>query len=245
MHSPREIKLRYSMFVDGMVDRLWTGVQLPSTPLNVIVKGKISMLSKQFVTDYIELLTLFRKSDKRYMRFGALGHRYKLHNPISETDLIKLSKNLRGYGLPRDYYDYLTKIADGGFSSCYGLLPIEKTIQLIVKRASNEDAKKLDDFLVIERAGCNFYVLLKLTGKNAGVICHATANGNIHDIEIEETTLPFKLYLLDSFFKDEKFIKDLKREDKELHTRLMKYFEDYERLRPRTDYETFKELGLL
>lgn len=233
------------MFVDGMVDRLWTGVQFPSTPLNVIMKGKINVLSEQFVTDYIELLTLFRKSDKRYTRFGALGHKYKLHNPISETDLIQLSKNLRGYGLPRDYYDYLTKIADGGFSSSYGLLPIEKAIQLIAKRASNEDDKKLDDFLVIERAGCNFYVLLKLTGKNAGVICHATANGNINDIEIEETTLPFKLYLLDSFFKDEKFINDLKRKDKELHARLMKYFEDYERLRPRTDYEIFKELGLL
>jgi hypothetical protein len=37
------------------------------------MKGKINVLSKQFVTDYIELLTLFRKSDKRYTRIWCTG----------------------------------------------------------------------------------------------------------------------------------------------------------------------------
>lgn len=203
------------------------------------------MLSKQFISDYKQLLTLFRKSDPKCKRFGAIGHKYKLHNPISETYLIQLSKNLKGYGLPRDYYDYLTKIANGGFSSSYGLFPIEKIITKVLHIKNNTSGEKPSDFLIIEHTGCANYILLKLTGDKAGTIAECYDLGSSEDIQVDETNLSFKLYLLDPFFKDKKFIKRLSSIDSGLYSRLMEYFDEYEKCRPRTDYEILSDLGLI
>ena len=203
------------------------------------------MLSKQFVSDYKKLLSLFKKSDPKCIRFGAQGHKYKLRNPISETDLIQLSKNLKGYGLPRDYYDYLTKIANGGFSSSYGLFPIEKIITKVLHVKSETSGNKLDDFLIIEHAGCSNYILLKLTGDKAGTIAECYDFCSPDDMQVDETNLSFKLYLLDPFFKDKKFIKRLSSVDSKLYSRLMEYFDEYEKCRPRTDYEILSDLGLI
>jgi len=57
--------------------------------------------------------------------FGALGHRWILHDPLTPDDLADLETQA-GVRLPEEYRDFLLHIGAGGAGPAYGVFPVRR-----------------------------------------------------------------------------------------------------------------------
>lgn len=83
-------------------------------------------------------LELARKQDSRYQVFGAEKHKYVIHKPVSEADILRFEAT-HSVSLPDSYKIFLMQIGNGGVSYAksaagpfYGIFPLgEHTHELV------------------------------------------------------------------------------------------------------------------
>lgn len=68
-------------------------------------------------------LERLRAADPRLEIFGARGHRYHLHAPIAERELIMWERD-HEVTLPDEYRMFLLQLGNGGVGPYYGIFPL-------------------------------------------------------------------------------------------------------------------------
>ncbi len=56
----------------------------------------------------------------KYTLFGAMKHNYTLNPPV-EKSLVESAEERYGFTFPRDYFEFITEIGDGGAGPDYGI----------------------------------------------------------------------------------------------------------------------------
>ncbi len=64
-------------------------------------------------------------SSDGFVVFGARTHKFKLNSVLSEND-VKEFEQKHQIELPKDYFEFITTIGNGGAGPGYGLLPLHK-----------------------------------------------------------------------------------------------------------------------
>lgn len=176
------------------------------------------MLSAEFADNYKKLVELLESTDKHWQRPYAATHKYRIMDPIPESkddedDVQVFDKR----NFPRDYYDYIFKISNGGFGKFCGIMSLQSTWQHGFLQTT-----KGNIYIVIENQGYGCYTLLKIKGENTGCIAHKYG-------AIQDTKMSFKLYLLSPFLDDENFLNFLRTDNQYcyLYNFLMQYRDYY------------------
>ena len=71
-----------------------------------------------------EILERAHRIDRKCELFGASAHQYKLNPPIDEA-IVRSAEEKYNFTLPKDYFQFITQIADGGAGPDYGIMSFE------------------------------------------------------------------------------------------------------------------------
>ncbi|MDP9317427.1 MAG: SMI1/KNR4 family protein [Chloroflexota bacterium] len=129
-------------------------------------------------------LVQMRHEDPDFRVFGASGHQYQLHPPLSEA-AIRMVEMQYGITLPDEYRHFLSVIGNGGAGPYYGILPLAATTefcdprhpfpfrgktrpryQAVERWAANHEPGVLS----IAERGCMLYSYLVVHGPNYGTV---------------------------------------------------------------------------
>jgi hypothetical protein len=73
------------------------------------------------------LRELLQRKRSKINAFGAEGHGWVFHPPLTETHVSAAEQRLR-IELPQAYREFITRISSGGAGPAYGLLPFDSAI---------------------------------------------------------------------------------------------------------------------
>ncbi|MDE6732156.1 MAG: SMI1/KNR4 family protein [Oscillospiraceae bacterium] len=63
----------------------------------------------------------------KYTLFGAMKHKYALNPPVDRA-LVESAEERYGFSFPRDYFEFITEVGDGGAGPEYGIDPFAEFI---------------------------------------------------------------------------------------------------------------------
>lgn len=63
----------------------------------------------------------------KYTLFGAMKHKYVLNPPVDKS-LVESAEKRYGFSFPRDYFEFITEVGDGGAGPDYGIDPFAEFI---------------------------------------------------------------------------------------------------------------------
>lgn len=63
----------------------------------------------------------------KYTLFGAEKHKYALNPPVDRS-LVERAEERYGFSFPRDYFEFITEVGDGGAGPDYGIDPFAEFI---------------------------------------------------------------------------------------------------------------------
>ncbi|MFI5716027.1 SMI1/KNR4 family protein [Nocardia sp. NPDC051750] len=76
--------------------------------------------------DILERLAFLRRADIEFTRFGAIGHRYLLNQPLPESEVTAFETR-HGVALPEDYRSFVLEVGDGGAGPFYGIFRLDRS----------------------------------------------------------------------------------------------------------------------
>lgn len=75
----------------------------------------------------IKKIGQIKNLDKDFRLFGSQNHKYKI-NPTISIDNVKQFEQAHNVTLPKEYFEFITKIGNGGVGPFYGLEPFENCL---------------------------------------------------------------------------------------------------------------------
>lgn len=79
---------------------------------------------------YEKIVTILEQAhriDRKCVLFGASQHQYKLNPPVNEAS-VHLVEEKYDFKLPEDYFQFITKVANGGAGPDYGIMSFEDSL---------------------------------------------------------------------------------------------------------------------
>lgn len=87
-----------------------------------------------FYDKIVTILEQAHRIDPKCELFGASKHQYKLNPPINETVVREVEEQYH-FKFPADYFQFITRVANGGAGPDYGIMPFEDSL---MTRAYND-----------------------------------------------------------------------------------------------------------
>lgn len=74
-----------------------------------------------------EILERAHRIDRKCELFGASGHQYKLNPPL-EAAVVRSIEEAYQFTFPKDYFQFITQVANGGAGPDYGIMQFEDSL---------------------------------------------------------------------------------------------------------------------
>lgn len=80
-----------------------------------------------FYEKIVTILEQAHRIDQKCQLFGTSKHQYKLNSPINES-VVRAVEEKYNFTFPEDYFQFITKVANGGAGPDYGIMSFEDSL---------------------------------------------------------------------------------------------------------------------